>query len=170
MMGKATELVVSQHVLIYSWLLFQYERQVESRFILHDTEAREVDDFHTYYNSRVAGGTRVASAFRLVNEIVEEESLARDYNIYVFHGTDGDDWDADGQEIIPELQKMITYANRVGVTIAEHAYSGIGATEVERNLKKSGLLESRSDLVRLDIMGEDAEEPRIIEGIKKLIS
>ncbi len=170
MMGKATELVVSQHVLIYSWLLFQYERQVESRFILHDTEAREVPDFHTYYNSRVAGGTRVASAFRLVNEIVEQESLARDYNIYVFHGTDGDDWDADGQELIPELQAMLGYANRVGVTIAEHTYSGVGATEVERNFKKSGLLESRPELVRLDVMGEDADEPRVIEGIKKLIS
>ena len=89
MMGKATELVCSQHVMIYSWLLYQYERQVETRFILHDTDAREVKDFYTYYNSRVAGGTRVAAALGLVNEIVEQESLARDYNIYVFHGTDG---------------------------------------------------------------------------------
>ena len=47
MNGKPTELVVSQHVMIYSWLLYQYERQVETRFILHDTEAKEVDDFYT---------------------------------------------------------------------------------------------------------------------------
>jgi uncharacterized sporulation protein YeaH/YhbH (DUF444 family) len=71
MSGKSTELVVSQHVLIYSWLLYQYSRQVESRFILHDTEAKEVEDFYTYYNSKVAGGTRVSSAFRMVNEIVK---------------------------------------------------------------------------------------------------
>ena len=93
MLGSPTELVVSQHVLIYSWLLYQYARQVETRFILHDTEANEVADFYTYYNSRVAGGTKVVSAYRLVNEIVQKESLARDYNIYIFHGTDGDDWD-----------------------------------------------------------------------------
>ena len=43
MSGKPTELVVTQHVLIYSWLLYQYAGQVESRFILHDTEAKEVD-------------------------------------------------------------------------------------------------------------------------------
>jgi len=31
MIGKCTELVVAQHVLIYSWLLYQYSMQVESR-------------------------------------------------------------------------------------------------------------------------------------------
>ena len=99
MTGKPTEVVVTQHVLIYSWLLYQYEKQVETRFILHDTEAKEVPDFYTYYNSSVAGGTRIESAYRLVNKIVEEENLEKDYNIYVFHGTDGDDWDSDGEPI-----------------------------------------------------------------------
>lgn len=170
MAGKATEVVCTQHVLIYSWLLYQYDRQVETRFILHDTEAREVKDFYTYYNSGVAGGTRVAAAYRLVNEMVEKESLAKEYNIYVFHGTDGDDWDTDGREVLPEIEKALTYASRVGVTVAEHAYGSSGNTEVERYLKKSGLLEKKPELLRLDTMGEDAEEPRIIEGIKKLIS
>jgi hypothetical protein len=170
MAGKATELVVSQHVMIYSWLLYQYDRQVETRFVLHDTDASEVPDFYTYYNSRVAGGTKVAAAYRLVNQIVEKEQLARDYNIYIFHGTDGDDWDTDGEETIPELKTMLGYSSRIGVTIAEHVSSGSQHSEVERYLRKSGLLESRPDLLRLDVMGEDAEEPRLIEGIKTLIS
>jgi uncharacterized protein len=170
MAGRATELVVSQHVMVYSWLLYQYERQVETRFILHDNDASEVPDFYTYYNSRVAGGTRIASAYRLVNELVERDNLARDYNIYVFHGTDGDDWDADGSEVVAELKKMVVYCNRLGVTIAEHVYARGGRTEVERHLRKSGLLESQPDLVRMDIMGEDADEGRVIEGIKRLIS
>ncbi len=170
MSGKPTEVVVSQHVLIYSWLLYQYEKQVESRFILHDTEAKEVPDFYTYYNSRVAGGTKVASAYRLVSEIVDKENLVQDYNIYVFHGTDGDDWDTDGKETIPELKKMLTYTNRVGITIAEHGMGPSSSTEVEKYLKKSGLLTEKPDLIRLDVMKKDADEPRLIEGIKKLIS
>lgn len=170
MEGKATEAVCSQHVLIYSWLLYQFAWQVETRFILHDNDAREVPDFYTYYNLRVAGGTRVAAAYRMVNEIVEKESLARDYNIYVFHGTDGDDWDTNGEETIPELRRMLAYANRVGVTIAEHTYGSSGNTEVERYLKRSGLLEEKPELLRMDVMGEDAEESRIIEGIRRLIS
>jgi uncharacterized sporulation protein YeaH/YhbH (DUF444 family) len=170
MAGKTTELVVAQHVMIYSWLLYQYARQVETRFILHDTEAKEVPDFYTYYNSSVAGGTQVASAYRLVNEIVEKESLVQDYNIYIFHGTDGDDWDTDGKEAIPELKKMLDYANRVGVTIAEHAFRPGKSSEVEKYLKNSGLLEQKPALIRLDVLKEDADEQRLIEGIKQLIS
>ncbi len=170
MAGKVTELVVSQHVLIYSWLLFQYAGQVESRFILHDTEAREVPDFYTYFNSRVAGGTEVACAYQMVNEIVAKENLANDYNIYVFHGTDGDDWDTGGVKALPELEKMMSYASRVGVTIAEHGQGEYGGTEVSRYLDGSGLLKSKPELIRMDIMTEDADEPRLIEGIKKLIS
>jgi len=169
MSGKPTELVVSKHVMIYSWILYQYSGQVESRFVLHDTEAKEVDDFYTYYNSKVAGGTRVSSAFRLVNEIVERENLARDNNIYVFHGTDGDDWDTEGKECIPEIEKMLKYTSRLGVTIARGPYGGKGESEVEKYLKKSGLLEKKKNLIRLDVMPEGADEARLIEGIRTLI-
>jgi len=169
MSGKPTEMVVSQHVMIYSWILYQYGGQVESRFVLHDTEAKEVPDFYTYYNSRVAGGTRVAAAFRLVNEIVAKENLARDYNIYVFHGTDGDDWDSEGKEMLPELEKMMGYGSRVGVTIAQNNHGSGDETEVQKYLEKSGLLKEKPHLLRMDVMGEDANEGRIIEGIKHLI-
>lgn len=167
MEGKTTEVVVTQHVLIYSWLLYQYARQVESRFILHDTEAREVPDFYTYYNSSVAGGTQVASALRLVNEIVAGENLAADFNIYVFHGTDGDDWDTQGTQTLPELNTMLAYVSRVGFTVVERSGSA-GDTEVARYLKKSGLLDSRADVLRMDTIPQDVPETRLIEGIRNL--
>ncbi len=168
--GKPTELVVNQHVLIYSWLIYQYKNQVETRFILHDTEAREVDNFQTYYNSTVAGGTQVSSAYRLVNGIVEEESLERDNNIYIFHGTDGDDWDTKGDKALPELNKMMNCASRVGITIAENGYGISGQTEVEKYLRKSGLLEEKKELLRLDVITKDTNESRLIQGIRTLIS
>ncbi len=168
--GKATDLVVSQHVMIYSWLLYQYAMQVETRFILHDTAAKEVPDFYTYYNSKVAGGTQVFSAYSLVNEIIEKENLSQDYNIYIFHGTDGDDWDSEGEKTIPELKKMLLHASRIGITVARHPYNYSNPSEVERYLEKSGLLAEKANLLRLDAMNEDANEARIIQGIKKLIS
>ena len=169
MHGPPTEVVVSQHVLIYSWLLYQYARQVESRFILHDTEAKEVPDFYTYYNSKVAGGTKVVSAYRLVNKIVDQENLAQDYNIYVFHGTDGEDWDTEGKETVPELKKMLTYANRMGITIAHENSGAEKKTVVEKYVVDSKLLEEKPDLLRLDVVQVNADETRLIEGIKKLI-
>jgi uncharacterized sporulation protein YeaH/YhbH (DUF444 family) len=169
MQGKPTELVVAQHVLIYSWLLYQYENQVESRFILHDTEAKEVQDFYTYYNSKVAGGTRVASAFKLVNDIVEQENLVADYNIYVFHGTDGDDWDTGGREALPEIEKMLTYVNRVGVSVVRSGAPHVRKTQMETYLTDSELLESHQSVIRMDVMNPESDETRLIDGIKKLI-
>jgi len=168
--GKPTELVVNQHVLIYAWLTYQYQNQVTTRFILHDTEAKEVDNFQAYYSMQVAGGTQVSSAYRLVNQIVAEEELARDSNIYVFHGTDGDDWDTYGEEALPELEKILVYASRVGITIAENGFTGTSRSEVEKYITKSGLLEEKKDLLRLDVMAKESSEARIIEGIKHLIS
>jgi len=168
--GKPTELVVNQHVLIYSWLIYQYENQVETRFILHDTEAKEVDNFQTYYNLTVAGGTQVHTAYRLVNEIVEEESLEQDNNIYVFHGTDGDDWDTKGEKALPELEKMLSYASRVGITIAENGFGISGQTEVEKYIQKSGWLEEKKDYLRLDVISKETSEARLINGIRELIS
>ncbi|MDR2728939.1 MAG: DUF444 family protein [Chitinispirillales bacterium] len=170
MAGKCTELVVAQHVLIYSWLLYQYAKRVETRFIVHDTEAKEVPDFYTYYNSKVAGGTQVSAGYEFINNIVEKENLAQEYNIFVFQGTDGDDWDAVGEKAIPELKKILSYASRVGVTIAEHSYSAGQKTEVQKYLEDSGLLSEFSDYLRMDVINEAAEESRLIEGIKHLLS
>jgi uncharacterized sporulation protein YeaH/YhbH (DUF444 family) len=171
MHGKPTEVVVTQHVYIHSWLVYQYKKQVRSRFIVHDTDAVEVPDFYTYYNKQVAGGTEVANAYELVNKIVEEEDLSRNYNIYVFHGTDGDDWNERGDKAKIELEKIIKYSSRVGITIAENTYSARNNTTVEKYIKNSKLLEKYPDVIHLDsFKAAEANEERLIEGIKILIS
>ena len=171
MQGKPTEVVVTQHIYIHSWLVYQYKKQVISRFILHDTEAHEVPDFYTYYNKNVAGGTEVAAAYELVNKIVEEENLIRDYNIYIFQGTDGDDWNDEKGKSIVELEKMCQYANRIGVTIAENTYTPRNASVVEKNIKESKLLEKYDDKLHMDsFRAAEANEDRLISGIKILIS
>jgi uncharacterized protein len=172
MQGKPTESIVTQHLLIYSWLTYQYQGLVQVRFILHDTEAKEVPDFYTYYKSAVAGGTSVYPAYELVNSIVEKEQLARDYNIYIFHGTDGDDWEEHGEKAIEEVRKMLTFINRMGVTVAKNSWTSPDAlTVVERYFDNSGLLKQRADLIRIDsFSAAEATEDRIIEGIKKMVN
>lgn len=171
MYGDPTEVVSTQHLFIYSWLVYQYHNNVESRFILHDTEAKAVEDFHTYYRSQVAGGTRSAPAFKLMNKIIENENLAKDYNIYAFYGTDGDDWDTDGIDLISEITKTLTVINRLGITIAKNTYGGTQSkTTIESNIERSGLLTIKPELIKMDsFTATNASENRIIEGIRKLI-
>jgi len=171
MQGKPTEVICTQHLFIYSWLMYQYQNNVIPRFILHDSKAKEVPDFYTYYRSQVAGGTNIYPAYELVNQIVEMEHLNADYNIYVFHGTDGDDWDEDGRQMISETTKMLSYVNRIGITVAKNSWGLGGLSAVEKYLQRSNLLKERSDLIKMDVMpAETSDEKRIIEGIKILIS
>lgn len=170
MQGKPTEVIVQQHLFIYSWLMYQYQNNVQTRFIVHDTEAKEVPDFYTYYQSQVAGGTKIAPAFALALKIIEEERLEVDNNIYIFYGTDGDDWDTDGKETIDSIRKLLRYVNRTGITVAKNSWT-LSQSVVEKYLEASGLLKEKPSLIRLDAMQSDsANENRIIEGIKKLVS
>ncbi len=170
MQGKPTETITTQHLFIYSWLMYQYNQNVKTRFILHDQTAKEVPDFYTYHNSNVAGGTNVYPAFELVNKIVSEEQLDKDNNIYVFYGTDGDDWDSDGKQAIDEIDKILNYVSRMGITISKNSWGGNSPTTVEKYLINSGILTSKPELIRLDTFSaDDADENRIIMGIKKLV-
>ncbi len=170
MSGKPTEAVTTQHLLIYSWLMYQYQNNVLTKFIVHDTEAKEVPDFYSYYKYQVAGGTNVYPAFELANKIVEKEQLDREYNIYVFYGTDGDDWETTGEKMLKALNIMLGYSNRVGISISRNGWTK-GQTTVEKYIQKSGLLKSKADLLRMDSFeSESFTQEKLIESIKKLVS
>lgn len=172
MMGEPTEAVVMQHLFIYSWLMYQYQNQVSVRFILHDSNAKEVPDFYTYYKSNVAGGTNVYPAYEMVADIIEKEQLYRDNSIYIFHGTDGDDWDEDGEKAIAAVRRFLPYISRMGITVAKNSWgSDDRETTVEKYFEKSGLLKEKHDLIRIDgFSASRSNEERIIESIKKLTS
>lgn len=170
MHGRPTELVCSQHVMIYSWLVYQYKEQVESRFILHDTSAKEVKDFYTYHNTQVAGGTKIYSAISQVNKIIEEENLARDYNIYVFYGGDGDDWNSDNEGFVAEMKELYRVANRVGFTIVQ-SYNRSKATIFENFLRQNELVgDAVKGKARLNVVGADADDKQLLEGIREMVS
>jgi uncharacterized protein len=172
MQGKPTEVVVTQHLLIYSWLMYQYQKNVTVRFVLHDTEAKEVKDFYQYYKLAVAGGTSVYTAYEYVADIIEKEQLAKEYNIFVFHGTDGDDWEEKGDRALAAIKRMLPSLSRMGITVARNSWTvGDKPTTVEQYIEDSGLLKEKNKLLRLDFFpAEEATEERIVEGIKKLLS
>jgi len=71
---------------------------------------------------------------------------------------------------VPELEKMLSYASRVGITVAENGFGISGQTEVEKYIRKSGWLEEKKEYLRLDVISKDTSETRLINGIRDLIS
>lgn len=90
-MGKEQKEIVRMEAFwIDTWLRANY-KMLESRFIVHDAVAREVDR-DTFFRTRESGGTLISSAYQLVKKLIAEEYPAEEWNLYVFQFSDGDNW------------------------------------------------------------------------------
>ncbi len=99
------EIVRTTSFWIDTWLRSQY-KGVESRYIIHDAAAREVDR-DTFYRTRESGGTLISSAYKLCRRIIEEDYDVESWNIYPYHFSDGDNWSsADTRECLDLLENF----------------------------------------------------------------
>lgn len=178
MHGVATKTVVDQHMMLYWWLMKMYgEKLVEPYFVLHDIDAKQVFNFRDYFYATVSGGTQVSSCFKLVNKIIKAENLAEEYNIFVFYGTDGDDWDNEGSSAVPKLKELLGYVNRAGIVIVKWDDGWISEerkkapTIVEKYITDSGLLKTYQKVFRMFTMTtSQAGKKKNLEAVKTLIA
>ncbi|MFN0062026.1 MAG: DUF444 family protein [Myxococcaceae bacterium] len=87
------EIVRIESFWLDTWLRHQY-KGLETRFLIHDAVAREVDR-DTFFHTRESGGTMISSAYKLCRDIIAADYPANAWNIYPFHFSDGDNWSAD---------------------------------------------------------------------------
>ncbi len=95
------EIVRIESFWIDTWLRRQYDG-IESRYIIHDAAAREVDQ-DTFFRTRESGGTMISSAYKLCAELLSRHFPSADWNIYCFHFSDGDNWSTDDTEFCMKL-------------------------------------------------------------------
>jgi uncharacterized protein len=73
-----------------TWLSNEY-KGIEKRYIIHDATAKEVDQ-DVFYRTKESGGTLISSAYKLADTIIADDYNNDDWNIYLFHFSDGDNW------------------------------------------------------------------------------
>jgi hypothetical protein len=76
-----------------TWLRSQY-KNLETRYIIHDAQAKLVDS-HTFFHVRESGGTKISSAYNMAKDLIQKEFSPQEWNIYPFHFSDGDNWGGD---------------------------------------------------------------------------
>ncbi len=167
MYGQRTDLVVGQQLMLYCWLMHQYRGNVTARFILHDTEAKEVPDFGTYHRMSAIGGTRVHSGYSFIERIIEQERLGKDQNLFLFHGTDGEDMADSAMSTMTLLERLLPMMSRVGVTITHPGVTS--RSTIETALEISKLLTTYKGRIAMSILGDDAEES-IIKSLKEVLA
>ncbi|UCE60047.1 MAG: DUF444 family protein [Phycisphaerales bacterium] len=116
------ELVRLEAFWIDAWLRKNYQG-IESRYIVHDVRAGEVDR-ETFFRIREDGGTRISSAFRLARELIDKNYSPLDWNIYLFHFSDGDNSsESDSRECCTLLKEnLLENLNMFGYCQVASAY------------------------------------------------
>ncbi|MCO6436975.1 MAG: DUF444 family protein [Phycisphaerae bacterium] len=116
------ELVRLEAFWIDAWLRRNYQG-IESRYIVHDVRAGEVDR-ETFFRIREDGGTRISSAFRLAKDVIDRHYSPLDWNIYLFHFSDGDNSsESDSRECCALLREhLLPSLNLFGYCQVASAY------------------------------------------------
>ncbi|HCM40570.1 MAG: hypothetical protein A2070_05155 [Bdellovibrionales bacterium GWC1_52_8] len=95
------EIVRTEAFWIDTWLRSQY-KGIETRYIIHDATAREVDE-ETFFKTKESGGTLISSAYKLCEKIIHDEYPPSEWNIYPFHFSDGDNWSGEDTKVCLDL-------------------------------------------------------------------
>ena len=145
------EIVRIESFWIDMWLTKQY-RGLESRFIIHDAVAREVDR-DTFFHTRESGGTMISSAYKLCAQMIKDDYPASEWNIYPFHFSDGDNWSMDDTLSCVELLKkeILPAANMFAYGQVESPY---GSGQFIKDLREQFKADER--VVTSEIRDKDA--------------
>ena len=141
---------------IDTWLRSQY-RSLETRYMVHDAAAKEVDQ-DTFYRLRESGGTKISSAYELAAEMLETQFPTSDWNVYLFHFSDGDNWSGrDTEKCLGLLRdRLLPGANMFCYGQVKSAY---GSGQFMKDLDAS--LESDERVISCEILDREGILPAI---------
>jgi len=127
------EIVRIESFWIDTWLKRHYSG-IQTRFIIHDAAAREVDR-DTFFRTRESGGTMISSAYELCAQVLERDYPASEWNVYPFHFSDGDNWSVDDTALSMRLleERILPRVNLFGYGQVQSPY---GSGQFIRDLRE----------------------------------
>jgi len=111
---------------------------VRSVYIVHDAAAKEVDR-DTFFRIRESGGTVISAAYELAVRIIGERFPVQDWNLYMFHFSDGENYSRQDTEKCMQLldKRMLPGLNLFGYgQVESYGTSGDFYEAVERHFKE----------------------------------
>lgn len=154
------EIVRLESFWINTWLRRNY-RGLETRFIIHDAAAKEVDE-KTFFSTSESGGTLISSAYKLAKKIIEDEYPIQSWNIYPFHFSDGDNWSGEDTRICLGLLKdyYLPSVNMFGYGQVESKY---GSGQFLKDLEKAFATDDRLVISKIE------NRDKIMQSIKEFL-
>ena len=154
------EIVRIESFWIDTWLQRQY-KGLESRYIIHDAVAREVDR-ETFFHTRESGGTMISSAYKLCSQLMDDHYPPAEWNVYPFHFSDGDNWSMDDTLACVDIlkNKILPRANQFAYGQVESPY---GSGQFIKDLRDHFAKDDRV------VMSEIRDKDAIVGSIKEFL-
>lgn len=149
---------------ITRFLRFKYDT-VDVIFISHTTEAKEVNE-NQFFNRVESGGTMVSSAYQLALDIQRRRYPESDWNIYVLHASDGDNWQMDNQKTFDLVATLCNICSLVGyLEIRNRPSMGAAWKTLSQSFAKN-----RDELGEEFVFDEVSDDKGIWASIKKFFA
>lgn len=154
------EIVRIESFWINTWLKKHY-KGLETRFIIHDAAAKEVDE-NTFFRTSESGGTLISSAYKLCQQIIETDYPPHEWNIYPFHFSDGDNWSGEDTRLCLRLLKefFLPFTNMFCYGQVESKY---GSGQFLKDLQKEFPSDERIILSQIE------NRDKILDSIKDFL-
>jgi uncharacterized sporulation protein YeaH/YhbH (DUF444 family) len=124
-----------------AWISSHYHG-VRSVYVVHDAAAKEVDR-DTFFRIRESGGTVISSAYELVVRILGERFPVEDWNLYLFHFSDGENYSRQDTEKCMQLldKRLLPNLNLFGYgQVESYGTSGDFYEAIERHYDKDDMV------------------------------
>ena len=154
------EIVRLESFWINAWLRKHY-KGLETRFIIHDAAAKEVDE-DTFFKTSESGGTLISSAYKLAQEIILKEYNPVEWNIYPFHFSDGDNWSGEDTRLCVRLIQEF-FLNNCNVFCYGQVESKYGSGQFLKDLQKEFPSDDRIILSQIE------NRDKILDSIKDFL-
>jgi len=154
------EIVRVEAFWIDTWLRSQYKK-IETRYIVHDAAAKEVDR-ETFYHLKESGGTKISSAYQLCADIVRKDYDASEWNVYPFHFSDGDNWGSEDTRRCMELLEQDLFP-RANVFCYGQVKSAYGSGQFKKDLDEK--FPEHEQLITSEIKDKDG----IVDSIRDFL-
>lgn len=154
------EIVRLESFWINTWLRYNY-KGLETRFIIHDAAAKEVDE-KTFFSTSESGGTLISSAYKLCKKIIEEDYPLSQWNVYPFHFSDGDNWSGEDTRLCLKMldEFFLPSVNMFAYGQVESKY---GSGQFIKDLEKAYQGDERMVLSRIE------NKDKILPSIKDFL-
>ncbi len=161
----------------YHWMKKFLETQyisVEIVFIAHHTEAKEVSE-DEFFHKKESGGTFMSSGWKKANDIIKGRYPISDWNVYIFHFSDGENWSQDNDILIKEIQEslslqvnMIGYGEILDTASSFLSYKNLPFWANSHSIKD--ILKEKFEKEEKFVICEISEEKEVWQALKKFFS